>query len=897
VKFAFAAASKAFAVGTSESSKPPSKTAKAATGKTIKTTKPAKKRSTNHTKAKEAKANAAKQEASFPASPFVDMEMEDAPSPAPTPNKTSAPMVPPLFDAGVAPTSFNIGKAPKKQSKKGPKRSPVKTHTASPMRRSSPVQTSSPAKGAFDAYFAQAQAEEVKAQTSQAASTDAFSDYFEAQRAETARGAAEEAEEEQRSQTARASANDPFSSYLDAANIAFNIGAEPQQKKHTTPKKTRPTSMAAEAPAPPSPSFDQGARAAAASMPAASPGDGRRTVRARRPEKRDERREQQEQEVSEQAEKCKQEARQLYGRTNYAEATAKYTEAIGVAFPKQRAALYCSRSAAHYMLGCFEQAINDCMASIQIDPCLLKAFLRMGRAHMQLGQVNEAKQAFQEAAARAHKELACDEANQITKEAKEYLQQAKTLDACMKEASLAAKSSSGGGVSKYNCDLTVELARKGLAFAPHCHTLQQVLVEALMEKKDHQTALSFLGKLVRLLPSYEPVTGAIRRWGGRNKVGEPKTTAEAEKRAALGMVLGRQYARALRYTCKLNDARELLQLLCRSPYGASQCRLELRMLEGTETHKSAGNAAFRESKYSQAYQHYSAGLLVDSENNFMNAVLLCNRAAAASAMLQYKKAVADCTKALLLRPMYAKALLRRARAYVQLGDAARLRDAIKDFQSYITCSDATSKAEATEELAAARAQQRQESEKGRHQQQQQQQQQQGQSRRGSTGGSSYNTSRDRHPGYTGSSGSSGGSSWYDQKYKYGGGSSNTSSGGNSWRGGYEPGGGGTRSRSSSDSSSGSSSWGGSRAGGAAKAKPAKPRAQTHYDVLGVSKSAKKVEIKKAYHKLALKFHPDKNKDAGAEETFKKIGAAYSVLSNDKERRQYDLEQSLGSMGF
>lgn len=61
----------------------------------------------------------------------------------------------------------------------------------------------------------------------------------------------------------------------------------------------------------------------------------------------------------------------------------------------------------------------------------------------------------------------------------------------------------------------------------------------------------------------------------------------------------------------------------------------------------------------------------------------------------------------------------------------------------------------------------------------------------------------------------------------------------------------------------------------------------YYKILGLSKSATDDEIKKAYRKLALKYHPDKNRSAGAEEKFKEIAEAYEVLSDAKKKDVYD----------
>jgi len=69
----------------------------------------------------------------------------------------------------------------------------------------------------------------------------------------------------------------------------------------------------------------------------------------------------------------------------------------------------------------------------------------------------------------------------------------------------------------------------------------------------------------------------------------------------------------------------------------------------------------------------------------------------------------------------------------------------------------------------------------------------------------------------------------------------------------------------------------------------------YYKILGVAKTASADEIKKAYRKLALKYHPDKNPDSKeAEAKFKEINEAYAVLSDEKKRKEYDM---YGAAGF
>ena len=61
----------------------------------------------------------------------------------------------------------------------------------------------------------------------------------------------------------------------------------------------------------------------------------------------------------------------------------------------------------------------------------------------------------------------------------------------------------------------------------------------------------------------------------------------------------------------------------------------------------------------------------------------------------------------------------------------------------------------------------------------------------------------------------------------------------------------------------------------------------YYKILGITKGASEDDVRKAYRKMALRYHPDKNKSAGAEEKFKEVAEAYEVLSDKKKRDIYD----------
>ena len=69
--------------------------------------------------------------------------------------------------------------------------------------------------------------------------------------------------------------------------------------------------------------------------------------------------------------------------------------------------------------------------------------------------------------------------------------------------------------------------------------------------------------------------------------------------------------------------------------------------------------------------------------------------------------------------------------------------------------------------------------------------------------------------------------------------------------------------------------------------------KTHYEVLGVAKDASAKDIKTAYRKLAMQYHPDRNKEAGADDKIKEVNEAYDILSNEKKKTEYDHIQQYG----
>jgi tetratricopeptide (TPR) repeat protein len=357
--------------------------------------------------------------------------------------------------------------------------------------------------------------------------------------------------------------------------------------------------------------------------------------------------------------------------------------------------------------------------------------------------------------------------------------------------------------------------------------------KALQIYKEKAEKWATAGNFMKVVEVMEQAVQERRKVVKSNNSKEAGSAASSEENVrigprlvikAIGPPLTFAYAKALRCTCRPNEASALLQelsLAASSPSATDGnvhmlARAELKILRETERCRREGNQAFSNGQYKQAIQKYSEGLGMDPQNKEVNALFHYNRATAAYWMGRYEEAVQDCGIALQLRRgVYGHAILRRARAYVQLD---KLAPAIRDFQTFIYKCNETNILKLKEaEKEMERAREWQQVQRGERKAEERERNQRYQ--------------RERQERYTRRDVP------VDLSQDY-----------------------------------------------------ATP---THYEAMEVRQKATGDEIKKAYHRLALKYHPDKNKgDPGAEEKFKEISAAYRVLSESGARRTYDREHGV-----
>jgi curved DNA-binding protein CbpA len=337
-----------------------------------------------------------------------------------------------------------------------------------------------------------------------------------------------------------------------------------------------------------------------------------------------------------------------------------------------------------------------------------------------------------------------------------------------------------------------------------------------------------------------------------------------------------------------------------------------------------GDTLFRTGNCKGAIEQYTACLLIDSEDRAensqdvggrLNAVLHCNRAAAYMVLSKYREAISDCTAALHIHSHYMKAMLRRSRCYVRLaryeeaeaellryinlvetaraaalnssfydpqtpcifdapkdisaGDLDTVRQELKELLRTKINAEHVKRAEEAERLNRQRRYEESFGQSGAGDAEQRRQQwynqQDNNSSRRWDSFSGRGPHRGPHPGANPS-----------RSYKQ------SSPNRGSYRANPEP----PRAQSYRSQNAGRQER---QERPAAARSPVTNTTSCHYKVLQLQSNATAVEIKKAYKKNALKFHPDKNSDEGAADMFRRITAAYDILKDEVQKNNYDRE--------
>jgi len=363
-------------------------------------------------------------------------------------------------------------------------------------------------------------------------------------------------------------------------------------------------------------------------------------------------------------------------------------------------------------------------------------------------------------------------------------------------------------------------------------------------------------------------------------------------------------------------------------------------LRRTMTGKERGDSFFRNGDYERAAAKYASCLTIDGEGDpdikltgdpseipnaggRLHAVLHCNRAACLMAIRRYREASKECTAALRIHTQYMKAMLRRGRCYARL---EQHEEAIAEYQRWVhlveeaknKANSATANTTTTcffdravdvsdeefarvkNELEDVKKAMRDAAMNARAEAEFRAERQKwyNENFRRTTSSTTPQKGSNKHDAYSRRQ------QWYENQddstrrwdsfngaspkkpsgKSYGRSKSYTESARSTFSEKFR--------RSSSSSKNNYQKDGGNQKNQQSIGSPGSDASICHYAVLQVKKNAKPVEIKKSYHRMALKYHPDKNKDVNASDKFRRIQLAYEMLSDPSARKRYDAEQRL-----
>lgn len=322
------------------------------------------------------------------------------------------------------------------------------------------------------------------------------------------------------------------------------------------------------------------------------------------------------------ADEKKEEGNQLYKLKQYRDALAKYSEAIDLC--PQCVSFYGNRSACYLMLGQPRQALEDAKTSTNLDPEFTKGWTRVARCCVMLGDTVTAKQAL-------------TKLGNLGEENPTEQRNVDTVDRMVSDSQQAYQS------KDYRKSLWC--LDKALEIATHSLTL----------KTSRAECLAFLGRYTEA----SEAANSVLQFDNMN----------ADAIYVRGL--------CLYYEDNVDRAFSHFTQVLRFAPDHVKAKEIYKKAKSLKTKKEEGNTAFKAGNLDEAYRLYSEALQIDPCNRTTNAKLYFNRATVASKLKKTAESISDCDKALDLDPNYTKALLRRAKSYME---TEQYEEAVRDYE-------------------------------------------------------------------------------------------------------------------------------------------------------------------------------------------------------------------------
>ncbi|KAE9621672.1 putative DnaJ domain, tetratricopeptide-like helical domain-containing protein [Lupinus albus] len=320
---------------------------------------------------------------------------------------------------------------------------------------------------------------------------------------------------------------------------------------------------------------------------------------------------------------------------------------------------YSNRAATRMRLGRIREALGDCQLATAVDPTFQKAQMRIANCHLLLGEVENAQQCFKKCMESGS--VVCLD-RRVMVEAAEGLQKAQKVEKCINGAAELLKKMTSDAAGN-----ALELLTTALSISSYSEKLLQMKAEALCLLQKYDEAIQVCERSQYLA---EKNSVALLNSGNDSNI------SMCDSYSSVNLWRWSSISKCYFHLGKLESSLNVLEKLqqvvsvndrCVIDYIEDSLSLAATIRELLD-HKTAGNEKFKLGKYKEAVENYTVALSSNIKSRPFVAICFCNRAAAHQALGQITDAIADCSMAMAINAMYAKAISRRATLHEKVRD-------------------------------------------------------------------------------------------------------------------------------------------------------------------------------------------------------------------------------------